>query len=165
MFEKGFAEPEKIAVRWYHLKDDFPGKMTIINDNYCHFWGHYFDKRMRVCNENNCVFCASGIGRQRRYIFDIVLLNDGNQYLYETSETIALQIRDIISNTRTEGRIFFEVRRLSPSKHSNCKVKRIFEDTDIDFEDYEPKNIKKIMDSQEEYYNKTKPETKYKKPG
>lgn len=152
MIQEGFAEDSRAVARWFHLRNIDGQIMTIVANNFVHFRGHYIDRKMRLCDGDNCRFCAADVGNQRRYVFDVVLLPGGNQALYETSESVALQIRDIINVNSYGERIFFKVSRMSASKHSNCKVERISYKTNIELNTYMKQDIARVLHEQESFF-------------
>jgi len=156
MIKEGFSDDSRAVARWFHLRGVEPQVMTIVQNNFVHFKGHYIDRKMRLCDGENCKFCSAGIGSQRRYVFDVVLLPLGVQVLYEASESIALQIRDIISVNNYGERVYFEVSRLSVSKQSNCKVTRAYPQTKIEMNRYLKQDLPRILHEQEDFFSNNK---------
>lgn len=152
MIEEGWAQGTGLKPKWLKLPEIGGLEIQFIEGNFVNYWGHYVNKHMRICTGSGCKFCELGIGKARRYVFDVVLTVSKEQFLFEVSETIAERIKaHAMHNEDLSGRVFF-VKRLSGSKYSNMQIYEDLGLRAIDDQTYTKQDIKYILEQQELYF-------------
>jgi hypothetical protein len=107
---------------WLHIR---PGdQVMIVLGNKLPMWyrAHWHDGRMQPCQGDDCWMCSAGIGRQRRWVFSVVLWSQKKPYLWEVSESLAMDIRAICEHVGTEVDVKIRVSREPGSTKARLKV-------------------------------------------
>ena len=88
-------DENRCMFQWLHIRAG--ESCTVVFGNKAPLWymAHWYERRMQPCEGEECKMCAAGVGRQRRWVFAVILQGGKKAMLWEVSESLAQDIKKI----------------------------------------------------------------------
>ena len=92
----------------------------------CHlpwrYWGHWAVGGVHPCEGEECRHCRSGQGAQLRYVFDVWRPSERRELVWETTEAVAVLVREVSGGTTTLRGLPLQLGKTSTSSRSRTSV-------------------------------------------
>lgn len=116
------AVRDEVDFHWFHIKPGCSLVLLLVGDRPIWYVGHFVGGRMRPCDGVECRECAEGIGRQIRYVFQVVEPGSRRGGCIEVSKSVALQVQDWVAHRGQMAGTMIEFEHVSKSKHSRMEL-------------------------------------------
>jgi hypothetical protein len=110
------------SFQWLHLRPGDAEHLILGNKAPLWYRAHWHEGRMQPCSGDGCHLCDMGIGRQRRWVFPVVMRHRKEAFLWEVSDRVADEIRGFAEQHGTITNLELFVRRSSGNSKGRIEV-------------------------------------------
>lgn len=114
--------------KWLHIRSGDYVRVLLSDKLPLWYKAHWYEGRMQPCGGDGCRLCDAGVGRQRRWVFAVAKMPEMKPFLWEVSEALAQEVRQIIERHETQKDLQLTVRR----EASGPKGRMTVEDRGLD---------------------------------
>ena len=80
--------------QWLHIRGNEQTTVTLAKMMPVWYMAHWYHSRMRPCKGKECKLCFMGVGRQRRWVFPVIVWRKRTPFFWEVSDHVAETIKE-----------------------------------------------------------------------